>query len=146
MRVYNYHPTYRYYTGFEDADSSPLEPGIYLTPAHSTSIEPPSCDDGEIQIFYDTYWEVIEDKRGTYYSKSNQSKYLHEDPTSLPPDEYTELRPPAPGLAEEIIWNGSSWEAIPKSEQIPLEEMTSEQKLLLNTALTVEELKTLLNI
>ena len=40
--VYNYHPIYFTYISQTEADESPLEPGVYLIPAHATTIPPPT--------------------------------------------------------------------------------------------------------
>jgi hypothetical protein len=36
--VYSYHPETFEFLGFESANESPLEPGVYLIPAHATEI------------------------------------------------------------------------------------------------------------
>ena len=49
MKIYHYHPEYKYFIGSSNADESPLEPGIFLIPAYATNIEPIECDEDEIQ-------------------------------------------------------------------------------------------------
>lgn len=72
--VYNYNPDTRIFTGASEADESPLEPGVYLIPAHATTIEPPAVADGKLAR-YDAdkgEWECIDDVRGTWYSADGQ--------------------------------------------------------------------------
>ena len=76
MKIYHYHPEYNYFVGQDDADSSPLEPGKYLIPANATRIAPPECENGQIQIFDGTFWSVIEDKRGIYYTTEEGSDII----------------------------------------------------------------------
>lgn len=52
MRVYHYDPaTGIYYGSSSEADESPLEPGVFLIPAHATVIPPPEAAEGEQTVF-----------------------------------------------------------------------------------------------
>jgi hypothetical protein len=60
MKIYHYHPYTRKYLYQDNADESPLEPGVFLLPAYATFVEPP-CDIPE-----DSYiswsgngWEIL---------------------------------------------------------------------------------------
>jgi hypothetical protein len=44
MKVYQFHPVSGDYMGESIADESPLESGVFLIPAHSTTEEPPVYD------------------------------------------------------------------------------------------------------
>ena len=72
--VYNYDPTTRTFTGASQADESPLEPGVYLIPAHATTIEPPAVADGKVARYRpdDVMWELVPDIRGTWYDADGQ--------------------------------------------------------------------------
>jgi len=59
MKVYNYDPYTGYYLGSEDADESPLEPGKYILPAHSTFTEPPNFSYGELAKWEDGKWVLV---------------------------------------------------------------------------------------
>jgi len=58
MQIYHYNPiTFDFiYTG--TADESPLEPGVFLVPAHATNIEPPVFDATKQTCRFDGTWQV----------------------------------------------------------------------------------------
>lgn len=56
MIVYHFHPVSGEYLGFSEADESPLEPGVYLIPAHATASAPPDPIDGFVRRFVDGAW------------------------------------------------------------------------------------------
>lgn len=58
MKIYNYHPETKRFLFEENAEQSPLEPGIFLIPAHSTTIKPPEIKDDEIAIWNDSEWVI----------------------------------------------------------------------------------------
>lgn len=140
MKVYNYHPEYKYLIGSEDAFESPLEPGVFLIPAHATDIEPPSCGKDEIQVFNETFWEIIKDKRGVYYSTENQELVENYNPLEFPLNA-TKEKPPEVPKDYKLEWN-NKWilKENPKPPELtPLEKLN-------NSGLTIEELKTLLGL
>lgn len=138
MKIYHFHPEYNYYLCEDVADQSPLDPpGVWLIPAYATNIKPPECDQGKVQIFNGTSWDVIEDKRGIYYSTITLEKIENDNPQEAPENSTTE-KPP------EIVFNKIiKWENGWVTEDIP--EPTPEEKLR-NAGLTVEELKQLLGL
>jgi hypothetical protein len=62
MLVYNYSSEFKFYTSTSEADESPLEPGVWLIPAHATTIEPPTCTEDQIVIFHEDKqeWEIVD--------------------------------------------------------------------------------------
>ena len=90
MQIYNYDADTGIYTNEGVADESPLEPGVYLIPAHATTIEPPGWIKAEgAAIPHDAYaalmagklerftsageWECIDDVRGTWYDADGRA-------------------------------------------------------------------------
>jgi hypothetical protein len=61
MLVYNYHPDTLEYLGELEADQSPLdEPGVFLIPAHATTLKPPAPIEGKQLKFIDGAWKNVE--------------------------------------------------------------------------------------
>ena len=104
--VYNYDPDTGEYLGPETAYESPIEPGVYLIPAHATTIAPPEADDGHVAVFADGAWTLVEDHRGeVWYDTVTQER--HEIKTlGIVPETWTPLEP----TDREAVWNGAAWE------------------------------------
>lgn len=59
MKVYHFDAESRVYLGYSSyADASPLEPGVYLIPAHATDKVPQNAGKGEQVRFTDDQWVV----------------------------------------------------------------------------------------
>lgn len=67
MDVYNYSPVNGEYLGTSKADESPLEPGVFLIPAHATTTEPPQRGEREVAVFSDGSWSIAPDWRGRQF-------------------------------------------------------------------------------
>ena len=72
--IYNYDPITRIFTGEAQADESPLEPGVYLIPAHATTDAVPQTPEGKLarRLLDNSGWELIDDVRGTWYDADGQ--------------------------------------------------------------------------
>jgi hypothetical protein len=60
MKIYHYHSVTGEYLGDSIARESPLEPGVYLIPAHATDIKPPEPIEQKLRVFTQGQW-VYED-------------------------------------------------------------------------------------
>ncbi len=61
MKIYDYNPENGYFIGESFADESPLEKGVYLLPAHSTTKPVPSnIEEGFVAAFINDEWQMIE--------------------------------------------------------------------------------------
>jgi hypothetical protein len=140
MKIYNYHSDYKYFYSESVADESPLEPGAFLIPAHSTNIEPPTCESNQIQVFNGTSWDIIEDQRGTYYSTENQQVILNDNPLEAPENATKEV-PPEVIEGYKLTWN-DGWVL----EELPPPPVLTPLEKLAQSGLTVEELKGLLGL
>ena len=58
MKIYNYNPENGYFVGESFADESPLEPSVYLIPAHATEIAAPKATKGKVAVFVNHAWEL----------------------------------------------------------------------------------------
>lgn len=56
MKIFHYHPKTGVYLGPGLADESPLEPGVWLVPAHATAVAPPKARAGKQQVWFDDAW------------------------------------------------------------------------------------------
>ena len=107
--VYNYDPITRTFTGASQADESPLEPGVYLIPAHATTIEPPAVADGKVARYRpdDVMWELVPDIRGTWYDADGQAVQIDDLDADV-----SQLTREAPPDATYKLVNGK-WEQCP---------------------------------
>lgn len=104
--VYNYNPETGEYLGLETAYESPLEPGVYLLPAHSTEAEPPEAGAGRVAVFADGAWTLVDDHRGeVWYDTATQERHEIKN-LGVVPETWTQVVPTDP----ESIWNGTAWE------------------------------------
>ena len=140
MKIYHYHPDYKYFYCECEADPSPLEPGVFLIPAHATDIEPPTCELNQIQIFNETSWDIIEDKRGTYYSTQTQQVIENYNPL-ISPENATTQQPPEVTEGYKLTWN-DEWVL----EELPPPPVLTPEEKLAQSGLTIEELKGLLGL
>ena len=58
MNIFHYHPETGVFLGQGLADESPLEPGVWLLPAHSVTMAPPNVDENQFAVFKNGVWEV----------------------------------------------------------------------------------------
>lgn len=56
MNIHRYHPDTGEYLGTGAADESPMEPGVFLIPAHATEVEPPQPQAGFMRRFVSGEW------------------------------------------------------------------------------------------
>ena len=140
MKIYHYHPDYKYFYCESEADPSPLEPGVFLIPAHATDIKPPTCELNQIQIFNETSWDIIEDKRGTYYSIQTQQVIENYNPL-ISPENATTQQPPEVTEGYKLTWN-DEWVL----EELPPPPVLTPEEKLAQSGLTIEELKGLLGL
>ena len=104
MIVYSYDPETGEYLGIEEAQESPLEPGVYLLPAHSTLLPPPLTEGKELPIFINNEWVIMSDHRGeTWYDTI--TKEACEVKTIEVPSKWTPQEP----LSAKAEWNGTAW-------------------------------------
>ena len=105
--VYNYNPDTGEYLGPETAYESPMEPGVYLIPAHATTIAPPEADAGHVAVFADGAWTLVEDHRGeVWYDTATQERHDIKALDEAISNTWTQSEP----TNREAVWNGEAWE------------------------------------
>ena len=67
MKIYNYDSKSGEYICESTADESPLEPSVYLIPAHATVEVPPQAGTGQVARYQDNGWHVVDDVRGDWW-------------------------------------------------------------------------------
>ena len=58
MKTYNYIADTGIFYSEGVADESPLEPGVFLIPAHATTVAPPEVTEPDVAVFKDGEWSV----------------------------------------------------------------------------------------
>lgn len=98
-RVYVFDPVSFEYLYPYDAQESPLEPGVFITPTDSTDVEPPAPSNGSAYTFNGIDWDTVEDHRGELYWLAYNDVHTM---TALGPFPVGALleNPPAPPLTE----------------------------------------------
>ena len=102
--AYHYHPTTGEYLGSSNADPSPLEPGEYLYPAHSTPLAPPAdIPAGKVARYQAGAWELVDDLRGTKYWTADGVEHTQDALGALPVGVALEAPlPPPPSIEQQI--------------------------------------------
>ena len=104
--VYNYNRDTGEYLGLETAYESPMEPGVYLLPAHSTETAPPEAGEHQAAVYSDGAWTLVEDHRGeVWYDTATQERHEIKE-LGIVPETWTQIVPTDP----EAIWDGAAWE------------------------------------
>ncbi|RKJ80521.1 MULTISPECIES: DUF4376 domain-containing protein [unclassified Pyramidobacter] len=105
MIVYDYKPETGEYVASIEAPESPLEPGVCLLPAHSTTDEPPAAGPGYVAVYRDGAWSLVEDHRGEVrYDTATRERHEIKELGPVPA-EWTAV-PPEDG---EAVWDGTKW-------------------------------------
>lgn len=80
MIVFHYKAVTKEFVGSSSAFESPLEPGVYLVPAHATTIEPPTdIPTNNVAVFNDNKWELVKDHRGETWWKDHKTSIVIEE-------------------------------------------------------------------
>jgi hypothetical protein len=109
-KIYNYHPDTGEYLAQSRADESPLEPGVYLLPAHSTDLAPPQPPDKMVAVFRGGAWHVEEDHRGKTYWLADGSRHTVSAIGPTPADALNKAPEPPPSqiaLSKRIARNAA---------------------------------------
>jgi hypothetical protein len=94
-KVYNYHPQTGEYLGQSRADESPLEPGAYLMPAHSTDLAPPVPPRHMVAVFRSGRWDAEEDHRGKTYWLADGTRHTVSTIGPMPAEALDKAPPPS---------------------------------------------------
>ena len=60
MKIYNYDPISKIYSGESEADPDPLQEGNWLIPAYATTLTPPRAVEGKVAFWTGGSWTLRE--------------------------------------------------------------------------------------
>lgn len=96
MQIWNYRHDTGEYVGPSVADADPLAEGVFLLPAFSTSLPPPTPDAGKVAVFINGAWAQEVDHRGEkWWDVDGNEKTIDKlgDPSALG---LSNIEPPPP--------------------------------------------------
>ncbi|MCG9081559.1 DUF4376 domain-containing protein [Laribacter hongkongensis] len=96
MDLYHFDTSGRH-VGTSTADESPLEPGVFLVPAHATPLDPLPAGQNEVAMFDGSAWRLVADYTGTSYWLPDGSHHVISEIGEVPPD-HALTEPPTPTL------------------------------------------------
>lgn len=102
--AYSYDQYTREYIGETVADPSPLEPGVWLLPAHACYEKPPETGANEKAVLTDDGWVIMKDFRGQMYEKATGNPVLFRDFGDVP-DTLTAIPKPS----DLYVWSNDGW-------------------------------------
>lgn len=109
--------------GSTQADPSPLEPDVWLIPAHSTFDKPPEQVAGKARVYRNGVWAQVEDLRGfTVYHTGTGEPRQWQLLGELPSD-YTLAAP----QSEFDSWEGDHWE-VDEAAQLAAQKASATRK------------------
>jgi len=89
-----------FYNGVYDAQESPREPGIFITPESSTEVVPPASQPNKIAFFNNNEWLLADDFRGELWYDQDTGELIKIENAGTPP---SNLSPSAPPLSSEQL-------------------------------------------
>lgn len=89
------------FLGQYDAQESPLEPGEYILPTHSTDIKLLKDKIGFVQVFNAGSWKYVADNRGVWFDGAGTEQNVENFDAVINSDWTREKKPPTPLTAAE---------------------------------------------
>ncbi len=99
MQIHHYSPVTGEYLGAGIAHESPLEPGVFLLPAHSTTTAPPEPGANQAAVFADGAWTLVPDHRGQRWYQPDGSE-VNIDQVNVVPHRSWKQKPPRPNAKQ----------------------------------------------
>lgn len=111
------------------ADPSPLEPGVWLLPAHAFQLSPPDISSGLTPVIAASgdQWSYVADYRGSTVYNTLTRDAVKWDRLGVLPDSYT-LEVPNSAFD---VWNGQSWVLDKAARTAELTRVAARKKALL---------------
>ena len=96
MDAYSFDPGTREYLGIVPRQPSPLEPEVFLLPAHASATAPPEPEGNQAPRWTGEEWELVADHRGRVYWLPDGTEHRIEALGETPPPEALDRPPPPP--------------------------------------------------
>lgn len=112
MRIWNLNPVTGEYLGQSIADDSPLEPGVYLIPAHATDVPPPEIGEHQAAVFRDGAALIVPDWRGHRYWLADGSSHIITELGVVPPAEALDEKPDIPAPPPRVVSRAQAMAAL----------------------------------
>lgn len=106
--LYHYHPETGELIGQSAADRSPLEPDIWLIPAHATDQPPPKPKARQVAVFRDGRWQLSPDWRATALWSTEDGAAVSITEIGLTPADVHATEKPRPSAAHR--WLNGQWQ------------------------------------
>ena len=106
--LYHYHPETGELIGQSAADRSPLEPDIWLIPAHATDLPPPKPKARQAAVFRDGRWQLAPDWRSAVLWSMDEGTAVSITEIGLTPADVHATEKPPPSAAHR--WLNGQWQ------------------------------------
>ena len=106
--LYHYHPETGELLGQSAADRSPLEPDIWLIPAHATDLPPPKPKARQAAVFRDGRWQLAPDWRSAVLWSMEEGTAVSITEIGLTPADVHATEKPRPSAAH--LWKNGQWQ------------------------------------
>lgn len=130
--IYHFSPSTGEYIGTTTAEESPLEPGVYLIPAHATELQPLDCGEHEVSCFSDGAWTVRPDWRGVELWSTYNGDAVAIADIGVAPVDVGATEQPRPSI--DHVWQDGAW-ALDEAKQTA--RLSYQARLQRDAALTV---------
>lgn len=106
--LYHYHPETSELLGESPADPSPLEPEVWLIPAHATDQPPPKPKARQVAVFRDNRWQLAPDWRSAALWSTEDGTAVSITDLGVTPADAHATETPRPSAAHR--WQNGQWQ------------------------------------
>lgn len=106
--LYHYHPETGELLGESPADPSPLEPEVWLIPAHATELPPPKPKARQVAVFRDKRWQFAPDWRSVALWSTEDGTAVSITDLGVTPADAHATETPRPSAAHR--WQNGQWQ------------------------------------
>ncbi len=106
--LYHYQPETGELLGESPADPSPLEPEVWLIPAHATDLPPPKPKAQQVAVFRDSRWQLAPDWRTASLWSTEDGTAVSITDIGVTPADAHATKTPRPSAAHR--WQNDQWQ------------------------------------